>query len=177
MLELRQCFSLISAGRTPVVAVLVGVALVVGACEKKAPALEPVTTISADAPDAKPSVRELSPGVWRYTVRGRIDRLPKAKGVARDLAIHHEAMATFYSHKGENVTMKEMVMDFPAVAADVSLQGLAEGDAVVFDFDVDWSSKDVYVVTRLKRLPNDTGLNLTTAPSEVPDGTTAVAPK
>jgi len=130
-----------------------------------------VASIAPGDPQAQIGAKELRPGVWRYTTRGRIERLPKATGIARDLAIHHEALTAFYNREGKDVGMGVMVMDFPSIAPGVSLEGLAVGDAVVFDFDVDWSSQDVWTVTRLKRLPNDTPLDLTpkTATPESPE--------
>ena len=130
-------------------------------CEKQVPPPAPVEAIAVDAPEAQLAARELSPGIWRYTTRGRIERLPKAAGIERDLAIHHEALTAFYNAKGENIGMDVMVMDFPSIAPGVSLEGLAVGDVVVFDFDVDWSSQDVWTITRLKRLPKDMQLELT----------------
>ena len=138
------------------------------ACEQRLRPKPPVESIAPDAPEAQRGAQSLSPGIWRYTTRGRIERLPKATGVARDLAIHHEALTAFYARDGSNVGMKEMVMDFPTIAPGVSLEGLALDDVVVFDFDVAWASRDVWTVTRIKRLPKDTPLALT-PPSAAPE--------
>lgn len=150
------------------VATLVGTALTLWGCAKNAPPPTPVQEIAADSPEAQRGAKELRPGIWRYTTRGRIDRMPKSTGIARDLAIHHEALTAFYNREGKNVGMQVMVMDFPSIAAGVSLDGLKVGDVVVFDFDVDWASKDVWTVTRLKRLPHDTPLDLAAPPPEAP---------
>jgi len=128
-------------------------------CQRSAPP-SPVEAIGADAPEAQRGAKQLSPGVWRYTTRGRIERLPRATGIERDLAIYHEALTAFYNRDGKDVGMDVMVMDFPSIAPGVSLEGLVAGDVVVFDFDVDWSSQDVWTVTRLKRLPSNTPLEL-----------------
>ena len=146
---------------TPIAAALfVGLSLVAAPASAKA---NNHLTIAAEAPAARPGAMRLPSGNWRYTIRGRIVALPKASGVSRDLQIHHEALAAFYDRAGKDVGMKEMIMDFPSIAPDVSLQGLGPGDPVVVDLDVDWNVRDftkVYVVTRVARLTPDAQLRL-----------------
>ncbi len=143
------------------------IALLAG-CDRSAPRAGPAPApgrrpVAAEAPAARPGAMRLPSGNWRYTIRGRIVALPKASGVSRDLQIHHEALAAFYDRAGKDVGMKEMIMDFPSIAPDVSLQGLGPGDPVVVDLDVDWNVRDftkVYVVTRVARLTPDAQLRL-----------------
>jgi Copper binding periplasmic protein CusF len=150
---------------------MVGV-LVLAGCPAKQVPQRPVAQLAADAPETQSAAVEIRSGIWRYTTRGIIENLPAKRGVARDLAIHHEPLVAFYSKDGTNVGMKAMVMDFPSIAPDVSLEGLAVGDVVVFDFVVDWKSRDVWTVTRLAKLPKDTPLNFQVpapAPGPGPD--------
>lgn len=75
------------------------------------------------------------------------------------MEIRHEALVAFYKKDGENEGMGSMPMDFPTLASDVSLVGVEVGDKVAFDFDVDWATKDIWVVTRLAKLPKETPLS------------------
>lgn len=142
-------------------------------CGSKRPAA-PVPAISADSPDAQHKAIEIRPGIWRYTTRGEITRLPGKTGLAQDMAIHHEALADFHSRDGSNTGMPTMEMDFPSIAPGVPLEGLAVGDTVVFDFDVDWKSRDIWTVTRLAKLPSGTPLNFGPPPEQ---GSTTTPPK
>lgn len=121
----------------------------------------PVPTVLPDAPEAQAAATRVRPGIniWRYTARGEVKSLPKATGIDRSLRIQHEALKAFYNREGGNVGMRTMTMDFPALAPDVSLVGVSVGNKVVFDFEVDWDSRDVWVVTRLVLLPAGTTLN------------------
>jgi hypothetical protein len=144
---------------------------VLAACPaKQAPG---VPTIAADTPDARHKASEIRKGIWRYTTRGAIARLPANTGLAQDLAIHHEALPEFHNQDGANVGMVSMEMDFPSIAPGVSLEGLATGDIVVFDFEVDWKSRDVWTVTRLAKLPQETKLNF--GPAQDKEGLDASA--
>lgn len=145
-------------------------------CDSKRPP-GPVPTISADAPEAQHKTIEVRPGVWRYTTRGVIARLPGTTGLTQDMAIHHEALPQFHGHDGEVAPMPEMEMDFPTIAPGVSLVGLAVGDTVVFDFEVDWKSRDFWTVTRLAKLPPGTPLKFGAGAQENPPTNPSQPPK
>jgi len=154
---------------TPALGLFLALCFAASGCDRAEPT-KPVAiaapiaaALDADSPAAQPGAVKLPSGAWRYTIRGRIVALPKTSGVSRDLQIHHEQLAAFYDRAGKDVGMKEMVMDFPSIAPEVSLGALAAGDAVVFDLDVDWTVRDfskVYVVTRLAKLSSDAKLRL-----------------
>lgn len=150
--------------------------LALASCDSKQPAT-PVPTISADSPAAQHKAIEIRPGVWRYTTRGEITRLPGKTGLAQDMAIHHEALADFYNRDGSNPGMPTMEMDFPSIAPGVSLEGLAVGDIVVFDFDVDWKSRDFWTVTRIAKLPPGTPLKFGSGPEQPPSTDPSQPPK
>lgn len=118
------------------------------ACEKSVPPREPST------PTPVP------PSVRTYHARGRILTLPDPARKSH-LVIHHERLPEFYSADGRNVGMNEMEMDFPWLSPSVSLVGLAPGDAVAFDFDVDWNNSErLYTVTKIAKLPPGDTLQL-----------------
>jgi hypothetical protein len=136
----------------------------------------PVPTAPADAPESQRAAKELRPGIWRYTTRGVVTRLPAATGLARDLSIHHEALTAFHTRDGRNAGMNAMEMEFPSIAPGVSLEGLKLHDLVVFDFDVDWDSRDVWTVTRLVKLPEGTPLKFDSPSPTAPPPTPSSAP-
>ena len=90
-----------------------------------------------------------------YTVRGKIESLPAGD---TDLTIQHEPIPTFKDKDGTTVGMGTMSMPFP-LAQGVSVEGLAEGDVVEFEFSVWLQPRVAYEVTRIKKLPADTTLN------------------
>lgn len=93
-----------------------------------------------------------------YQTRGRIAMLPGSSPTA-ELQIHHEPIDAFVNPNG-TVGMPAMIMPFP-LAADSTLEGLAVGDAVEFEFAV-WSKPGErhYEARRLRKLPPDTKLDL-----------------
>lgn len=93
-----------------------------------------------------------------YTVRGRIEKLPGEK--AGYLMVHHAAISDFLNRKGEVVGMEEMVMEFPAVAPGVTLDGLAVGEPIELTFEVRWDDEQVWVVTRIVELAEGDELGL-----------------
>jgi len=90
-----------------------------------------------------------------YTVRGRLASLPEAGKPTSQLMIHHEAIPTFVGKDGKVVGMSEMTMPF-LPARGVSLDGLANGDAVEFTFEVRWSPRASSTLTRIAKLPEGT---------------------
>lgn len=87
--------------------------------------------------------------VRSYTVRGVIETLPVPEKPGTQLIIRHEEISDFQASDGR-VGMKAMSMPFP-VATGLSLEGLTPGDAVEFDFTVDWNSAESYWITRIER--------------------------
>lgn len=89
-----------------------------------------------------------------YEVRGELIRLPVGD---RPMQIRHEAIPNFRNMQGEVVGMDAMTMPFP-VAPGVSLDGLAVGDRVRFDFEVRWGGRPPYQIVRIEKLPEGTVL-------------------
>ena len=90
-----------------------------------------------------------------YRARGEIVRLPAAG--SREVGIHHEAIPDFKDERGSQVGMDSMTMPFLAAEA-VSVDGLAEGDRVEFEFEVRWKGARPILLTRLQELPAGTRL-------------------
>jgi Cu/Ag efflux protein CusF len=93
-----------------------------------------------------------------YRVRGVIRQLPQADEAGTALPVHHEAISDFVGLSGDVEPMAAMTMAFP-VASEVSLEGLAPGDKIVFDFEVDWSAPTPAQITALDKIPPDTELS------------------
>lgn len=100
--------------------------------------------------------KELPPPDQSYTVRGRIEQLPKRKG--DDMLIHHEAIDGFVDGEGKKVGMKAMVMPFTP-ADDLSVDQAEAGDEVRFTFEVRWGGDPMLRVTDLDELPSGTDLD------------------
>ncbi len=96
--------------------------------------------------------------VDRYEgVRGRITAVPiEDSPTVRDLRIHHESMPNFKGKTGK-LGMNAMTMPFP-LGEGVTLEDFAIGDAVQFDFEVDWEASPPYWVTAMRKLPADAKL-------------------
>ncbi|MFW5876772.1 MAG: copper-binding protein [Myxococcota bacterium] len=109
-------------------------------------------TLPATACDER---EELPPPDQTYTVRGRLEKLPKRE--RDDMLIHHEAIDGFVDGEGKKVGMKAMVMPFTP-AEDLSLDGVQAGEAVRFTFEVRWGGDPMLRVTDLEALPPDTDL-------------------
>lgn len=93
--------------------------------------------------------------------------LPETGRPSAMLSIHHETIPTFRDRSGTvhrnsdgSPGMKEMIMDFPALAPGLSLKDIAVGDPVEFTIDVKWAEVPPYRVTHLVELPSETKLNL-----------------
>ncbi len=117
----------------------------------KRPATEP-----APEPPTEPTPPAAATQTYEH-IRGRIAKMPAPP--AQDFQIHHEAIPGFVNREGKIVGMNEMTMPFPQ-AEGVSLEGFAAGDAVEFDFDVDWSRSGLpHRLTRITKLPEDAVLS------------------
>jgi hypothetical protein len=106
-------------------------------------------------------------------VRGRVTALPSDGPAAMPLSIKHEAIPEFigsdgvvYVNRDGTPGMKAMDMPFPEMAETVSLDELAVGEPVAFEFAVAWDGTSPrYWVTSIEPLPMDTELEL---PGEAP---------
>ena len=90
-----------------------------------------------------------------YTVRGVVMSVGPGKAVR----IHHEEISNFVIADGTVAGMTSHAMDF-VLAEGVSMEGIAEGQKVTFDFDVWWKPTPGYEITRIAALPDDTQLQL-----------------
>ena len=94
-----------------------------------------------------------------YTVRGEMMALPEANAAAARVRIRHEAIPTFINDKGEVVGMETMTMPFD-LAPGVSVEGLAVGDPVEFEYVVDWPNFESWIAS-IRKLPEGTTLDFT----------------
>jgi hypothetical protein len=106
-------------------------------------------------------------GVDIYRVRGIIRQLPSEGPPPKDLKIQHEHIPEFRSADGtvhvnsDGVPgMRAMVMPFPLLAGDVSLEGLGVGDKIEFEFRVKWTespsgASPEWLVSAIEPLPDD----------------------
>lgn len=93
-----------------------------------------------------------------YETRGQIASLPDPTNPTSEFMIHHEAIDDFVHQDGVMRGMNAMVMPFPAVADDVSLEGIDVGDIVVFSFDVAWEGDPKWMVTAIEEVDPATEL-------------------
>ncbi len=87
-----------------------------------------------------------------YRVEGKVRRLPKEGSPRQEVLIAHGALPNFRDRDGEVVGMEAMTMSFP-LADTAMLDGLAVGDRIDFEFQVDWEGTPPLVVTQLEKLP------------------------
>ena len=105
-----------------------------------------------------------------YETRGQIVSLPDPSNPTSEFMIHHEAIDDFVHQDGVMRGMNAMVMPFPAVADDVSLEGIDVGDIVVFSFDVAWEGDPKWKVTAMEKIDPSTELTFRQAdPTLVPN--------
>lgn len=132
-------------------AYLLGVILVLAGCSG-----EPTT------PDAPSSSRTAT----IHSVRGVVKQLPAPGGVP--FLVQHEAIPDFVDIRGRVSPMAAMTMPF-AVADERLLEGIAVGDAIVFELRVDWEASPAIAVTGIEPLPAGMELQLEEAAEEAPD--------
>lgn len=89
-----------------------------------------------------------------YTVRGVIQEMGESS-----IAIHHETIEDFANRDGDVVGMDSMTMMFHR-PADVSVEGIENGDPVEVTFDVRWNGDHTLTLTALRELPAGTELEL-----------------
>ena len=103
-------------------------------------------------------LRPLTAAEYTYTTRGVVTGLP-GRGTLY-VQVHHEAIADFVNKAGENVGMKEMIMDMPNATPDVKVDALAIGDKVSMTFEVRYKSDPRMVITKMEKLDGGTVLDL-----------------
>ena len=94
-----------------------------------------------------------------YHARGRVVMLPDAARPMNELQIHHEPIDVFVNPNG-TTGMPSMIMPFPT-ETDSTVEGLAVGDAIEFDFAV-WTTPGSrgFEARKIRKLPPGTKLNL-----------------
>lgn len=158
-----------------------GGAVVLSGCNRE-PAAPQVQSNGAVTPDqtdtptnALPVVVEAAAIDVYESVKGRIVALPDPTNPADEgLRIHHEAMPQFKQRNG-SMGMNEMVMRFP-IGEGVSLAGFSAGDAVEFDFSVQWDGSPPYYITAIRPLPAGQELDLKAEESDDHSGHDHSAP-
>ena len=95
-----------------------------------------------------------APADATYTVRGRI-----ADVIGDEVSIQHEAIDGFKNRDGETVGMMTMTMAFYR-PDNVSMDGLAVGDAVELTFEMRWEGDHRLTIAALSKLPEGTELEL-----------------
>lgn len=118
-----------------------------------------LVVLSMNRPKSAPAANGRGEPDAVYATRGRIMMLPSPKNPAAELQIHHEPISEFVNANG-TVGMPSMIMPFP-VGSGTSLDGLAVGDPVEFDFAA-WTTPGNrhYEARRIRKLPADTKLDL-----------------
>lgn len=111
---------------------------------------------------------ELAPADQSYTVEGVIESIP-ADLSSSPMSIRHQSIDEFVDREGAVVSMHSMSMPF-TVADTVSTDGLADGDAIRFTFEVRWESDPILLVTALDRLPADHAVDFHPASRTAEDG-------
>ena len=109
----------------------------------------------ASCEDRKPT---LPPADQTYTLRAVVTALPNPPKQA--LRLHHEAIPNFVGHDGKVEAMDEMEMEFPFLAPEAKLDGIAVSDKVEAVMEIRWKAKEVFLLTSIRKLPADTKLNL-----------------
>ena len=136
-----------------------------------APAMASVVSaalLSACGESATETVAFPEPDQVYSDVRGRVTALPGGGPASMPLSIKHEAIPEFigsdglvYVNRDGTPGMKAMDMPFPEMADGVSLESLAVGEPVAFEFAVAWDGTSPrYWVTSIEPLPAETELEL-----------------
>jgi Cu/Ag efflux protein CusF len=89
--------------------------------------------------------------VRTYTVEGKIVELPPTSEAGAEIRIHHQAIPNFLAAHGKEMEMGEMTMPFH-LGEGLSLDALEVGDAVRFQFEVDWSRDPSDAVVSIEKL-------------------------
>lgn len=97
------------------------------------------------------------PAEQTYVFRGRLTRLPQPGDSAREITVAHDAIPDFKGSNGNVVGMDAMTMPFE-VAPEVSLEGLAPGDAVEMRLELRWAASSPALIAAITKLPADTKL-------------------
>jgi len=111
----------------------------------------------AEEPEIEVTVT-VDPVVHTYTLRGEVVSLPDPADPASELRIRHEAISDFKNAKGEAEPMHAMTMSFSPASKD-TLDGIAVGDIIVFNFLMHWSPSMQMQADTIEKLPADTELN------------------
>jgi len=119
-------------------------------------ALAPVSGCSDVASDGDDHAERRVDAV--YETRGQIVSLPDPMNPASEFMIHHEAIDRLVWDDGTMRGMDAMVMPFPAVADNVSLDGIEVGDVVRFSFDVAWEGDPKWKVISMEEIDPGTEL-------------------
>ena len=106
---------------------------------------------------------DLAPPDAVYTSRAEVVATPAPGN--RSLLLRHESIPDFRSRTGEVDGMDSMTMPF-TLARDLSVEGLEEGDAIDFDFEVRWDGDPILRISRLEELPAETTLDFRPLPEE-----------
>lgn len=104
------------------------------------------------------------PVVHTYSLRGEIVSLPDSADPASELRIRHEAIHDFKDAKGNIDPMHAMTMSF-SPATESTLDGLAVGDAVEFEFHMHYAPSLQMQADAFNKLPEGTELNFDDAHS------------
>ena len=88
--------------------------------------------------------------------------MPAPDDARGEILVRHEAIPGFKNEDGEVVGMDTMSMPFP-LADQALVAGLAPGDRIAMDFEVNWHGGNPLEVTAIEKLPEDTRLDFETA--------------
>ncbi len=100
-----------------------------------------------------------------YRVRAQVWQVPAPDADRGEIYVRHEAIPGFKNEDGEIVGMESMSMPFPL--ADVALAaGVAVGDRIEMEFEVDWHGGNPLRVTAIDKLPEDARLAFEAPPPE-----------
>ncbi|GMV26455.1 MAG: hypothetical protein AMXMBFR58_24860 [Phycisphaerae bacterium] len=107
------------------------------------------TSLVACTRNTSPSLPPRSSvAVKSYTVKGVIEAMPAADRPGSQFIVRHEEIPDFVRQDG-TLGMKKMAMPFP-LGPGVTLDGLSVGDAIEFDFTVDWNATPSWWVTAIR---------------------------
>jgi len=98
-----------------------------------------------------------------YTVQGIVRGIPTAERPGSQLSIRHQAIPDFVDFSGKETGMESMTMPFPT-ADDLSLEGIAPGNAVEFELAVDWDADQPVQITKMVKLPEGTEVSFEDVP-------------